>query len=123
MTNKYKLLEIRELIAQDNLGQAFIELSNIVLDSEKSDELILLKARYSDLEKQKRLGIIDLSEKEQLKNNIRVSMISLVNEQEKRFRNDIKIKIGNHSKSMPVNQKMTHYGSGDNIGGDKNINM
>ena len=51
--------KIIKLIDKDNLDEAIKKLDNFLQSHPKTDELIIQSARYNDLKKQIRLGVID----------------------------------------------------------------
>ena len=77
--NKELLDDIRNLIAQDNLREAF-EIIKAGLSSRSNElsSIILLEARFSYLEKQKRLGSLSQREEENSMNLIRADLLSII---------------------------------------------
>lgn len=74
------LNSIKQYIADDELSIAIEMLNELLLESPKLDELIMQSARYADVRKQIRLGILGFSKASTAKNQIRISLLELVNE-------------------------------------------
>ena len=116
---------IGNLIGANNLETAIFELSKLLQKSPKLDELIVQSARYNDIMKQIRLGIIDFESAEVTKNKIRYAILDLLREIENGVESDPELKeeienLNTSHSSMKITQ--SHYGGGDNIGRDKIVN-
>ena len=116
---------IGNLIGENNLETAIFELGELLQKSPKLDELIVQSARYNDIMKQIRLGIIDFESAEITKNKIRYAILDLLREIENSVESDPEIKeeienLNDSHSSMKITQ--SHYGRGDNIGRDKIVN-
>lgn len=115
---------IGDLVGKDKLKEAISLLHQLLKDSPQLDEVILQSARFTDLMKQIRSGTISLEDSTITKNQIRIAILSLVEEikenvlaspvLQKEMNNKTQT---NHLTSIQQN----HYGQGDNIGGDKII--
>ncbi len=68
---------IRDLIAQDELAEALQQLHTILDNSPLLDEAILQAARFADIRKQIRLGLVDQAEANLTQNQIRAGMYIL----------------------------------------------
>ena len=71
---------IGELIGKDELALAIKNLYALLKDSPKLDEAILQSARYNDVIKQIRLGIVDFEQANITKNQIRYALLDLLRE-------------------------------------------
>lgn len=74
--------KVRELIAKDELEEAFNRLQAFLKGSPKLDETIVQSARHRDVLKQLRLGAIDFQQANLTKNQIRSSLLELIRELE-----------------------------------------
>lgn len=78
-SNKSLSTQIKELIAKDDIEEAFKELS-LYMEGDKYNEIVMLTARWNDLKSKSRMGIIELEKENLEKNRIRISIIELVDE-------------------------------------------
>jgi len=85
------LLQIIDLIATDQLKEAIQSLQNLLKRNPLLDEVILHSARYTDLQKQIRLGILDNEKAEVSKNKIRLALLEMVGELEDKSEQDDKV--------------------------------
>lgn len=116
MNNISKL--VWESISKDKIDEAISLLKACMADSPISAEIAIHSAKYSDLAKQIRLGTLSLEQTNIEKNKLRLALLDLAEELEKEI-----------SKENPNGQihnlkqpQQIHYGSGDNIAGNKIIN-
>ena len=75
-------LELRQLIAQDDLATAIARLQTLLHDSPKLDEAIVHSARHWDILRQVRLGTINEQQANLTKNQIRTGLLDLIRELE-----------------------------------------
>ena len=78
------ITHIRNLIAKDDFPRAIQELSALLKDSPHLDEAIQQSARYNDIMRQIRLGIVDFQTATITKNQIRMGLLALLSEIEER---------------------------------------
>lgn len=83
--------KIIKLIGKDNLDDAIRKLHNFLQSHPKTDELVIQSARYNDLKKQIRLGVIDLEKANITKNKIRLALIELLDEIEDYYKDNPEI--------------------------------
>jgi hypothetical protein len=74
--------QIRELIARDELEAALTQLRRLLEHSPKLDEVILQTARFSDIRRQIRLGLVNHQEANLTQNQIRAGLLDLLQEVE-----------------------------------------
>jgi DNA polymerase III gamma/tau subunit len=74
------LEQITNLIAQGNLKEAIAQLSELLKHTKHLDEVLQQSARFNDIKKQIRLGIVDFESAELTKNKITFALIELMNE-------------------------------------------
>ena len=74
--------QMRKLIANDNLNAVIRQLNGLLDNSPKLDEAILQSARFQDIRKQIRLGIVSNTEANLTKNQIRAGLLELLREME-----------------------------------------
>jgi len=72
------LSEIRDLIANDELPAALKQLRLLFDNSPKLDEIILQSARFQDIRKQIRLGVVNHTEANLTQNQIRAGLLDLL---------------------------------------------
>jgi hypothetical protein len=72
--------QIRELIARDELKTALTQLRLLLENSPKLDEVILQSARFSDIRRQIRLGLVSDKEANLTQNQIRTGLLELLRE-------------------------------------------
>lgn len=75
-------VEIRHLIAQDDLATAISRLQSFLEDSPQLDEAIVQSARHRDILRQVRLGSVNVEQANQTKNHIRTGLLELLRELE-----------------------------------------
>jgi predicted HTH transcriptional regulator len=97
---------IGELIGKDELALAIKNLYALLKDSPKLDEAILQSARYNDVIKQIRLGIVDFEQANITKNQIRYALLDLLRDiEEQEQKQDINVEIqGFLSRNTPFIQ-------------------
>ncbi len=78
MTTKDFINRVGDLIGKDDLKTAITELSNLLRNSKKLDEIILHSARYNDLMKQIRSGTISFEDANITKNKIRYAVLDML---------------------------------------------
>lgn len=116
---------IGDLIGKNDLQTAISELREFLQRSPKLDELIIQSARYNDITEQIRLGTVDFENANITKNKIRYAILDLVREIEDNA--SLNSELKNELESLDeirieTNIIQNHYGSGDNVGGNKIIN-
>lgn len=77
--NTSKSTELKNLIANNQLAEAFDELYLLITNKEQEDELILLKSKTNDLSRQVRLGLIDYATSTLERNKIIYALLELIN--------------------------------------------
>jgi hypothetical protein len=80
MTTKGFINRIGDLIGKDDIKTAISEIRNLLQKCKHLDEIIIHSARYNDLMKQIRLGIITSEEADITKNKIRYAVLDIVRE-------------------------------------------
>jgi hypothetical protein len=135
------LTHIRNLIAKDDFPTAIQELSAFLKDSPHVDEAIQQSARYNDIMRQIRLGIVDFQTATLAKNQIRMGILDLLREIEERenepniraelaqyavkieknIANNSTLNAGGNVTIGDTTNTNNHSGSGDNVQGDKKI--
>ncbi|GJM31243.1 MAG: hypothetical protein DHS20C18_02440 [Saprospiraceae bacterium] len=82
---------VTTLIAKNKLDEAIDLLSQNIMDSSEVNEIILQSARFNDVKKQLRDGVIDNSEANQVKNQIRRNILELVSaiEEEVKYKREV----------------------------------
>ena len=83
---------IENLVDTGNIETAIAELKRFLQKSPQLDELIIHSARYNDVVKQIRLGVIDHENAKITKNEIRVAILSLLREIENIYSCNIDMK-------------------------------
>jgi hypothetical protein len=117
--------QIGNLIAKDELSKAIGLLKKLLDKSPKLDEAIIQSARFNDIMKQVRLGVVDFEQANITKNKIRYAVLDLLRDMEESVESnsEIRTEIENLKEEIiPPSIGQFHYGSGDNIAGDKIIN-
>lgn len=71
---------IQNLIAKDDFATAIQELCALLKNSPRLDEAILHSARYNDITRQIRLGVVDFEAGNVTKNQICVAVLELLQE-------------------------------------------
>jgi len=82
MTNKSYIKNIRNLIAQNELPAALKQLRLLLENSPKLDEALLQSARFHDIRRQIRLGVVSHAEENLTQNQIRTGLLDLLREVE-----------------------------------------
>lgn len=77
-----QLKKVKELIEKDNINGAIEELQRIVKDYELQNEIIINSARLNSISKKARTGIVDFNTESREKNNIRFSLLQIIDELE-----------------------------------------
>ncbi len=85
MTTETTIKKIRTLIAQDELIEALTQLRTFLENSPKLDEAILQSARFEDIRRQIRLGVVNHAEANLTQNQIRAGLLDLLREIEDRI--------------------------------------
>ena len=80
MENTQFFDQIRDLIARDALETALEQIRLLLENSQKLDEAILQSARFADIRKQIRLGLVSHTEANLTKNQIRAGLLDLLQE-------------------------------------------
>ena len=80
MTTKAYTKNIRNLIAQNELDEAIKQLRLLLENSPKLDEAILQSARFEDIRRQIRLGVVNHAEANLTQNQIRAGLLDLLRE-------------------------------------------
>lgn len=80
MNVKSFLSDIRNLIANDDLPAALEQLRGLLENSPKLDEAILQSARFKDIRRQIRLGMVSNAEASLTQNQIRAGLLDLLRE-------------------------------------------
>ena len=117
--------EVGNLIGKDRLQAAIDLLHKLLANSPLLDEVVVQSARYNELIKKIRQGSLNLEDASVTKNQIRSALLDLAREVEDSVKENPKIKgeVESFQATHPViNITQNHYGTGDNIGGDKIIN-
>lgn len=89
MSTKKFIDKIRQQIAKDELSDAIMQLKGILENSPKLNEVLLQSARYNDILKQIRLGLVESEEGNVTKNKIRLGLLQLVSEIEQQGMNPV----------------------------------
>lgn len=116
-----------ELIRSNQIQEAIKEMSRLLKDSPKLNELIVHSARYNELKEQIRLGTIDFENAQVAKNKILMALLDLSDEIIEYSKNDAQVAEETDRAASKLMQSkiqviQTHHGSGDNVGRDKNVN-
>jgi len=80
MDNQTFLSNIRDLIARDDLTAALLQVRGLLENSPKLDEALLQSARFQDIRKQIRLGMVSHEEANLTQNQIRAGLLDLLRE-------------------------------------------
>jgi len=78
MTTKAYIKNIRNLIAQNELDEAIKQLRLLLDNSPKLDEIILQSARFHDIRRQIRLGVVNHAEANLTQNQLRAGLLDLL---------------------------------------------
>lgn len=114
---------IWDMIARDELKVAIQELSFLLKNSEKLDEIVLQSARYNSLTKQIRMGIIDNTQANITKNQIRFAILEILKSIEDLAENDSQLKEEIEKLEEPnvKASKNVIQGSNIQVGGDFHV--
>jgi hypothetical protein len=82
MKNLSFIRQIRDLIAHDDLSAALQQLCVLLENTPELDEAMLQSARYQDIRKQIRLGVVSHTVANLTQNQIRVGLLDLLNDLE-----------------------------------------
>lgn len=116
ISNTY-IENIRSLIAQDNFGQAIEYLNALLANTPQLDEAILQSARFHNIRRQIRLGLVNHSEANLTQNQIRAGLLDLLREIEIKgetpaIREEIKCSISNvNSKNVVIDSTISAGGN------------
>lgn len=111
-------------LSKGDIRIAIDEMNKILKGSSKLDELVVQSARYNDLMKQIRLGFLSNEEIDRNKNRLRYALIDMLREVEMaiednpKLRHEVEQPLSAKHRTININQ--SHFGSGDNVAGDKN---
>ena len=72
--------QVRELIRTDDLPEALRLLQELLKNSPKLNEVLLQSARWSDISRQIRLGLVDFNQASLTKSQIRAGLLELLAE-------------------------------------------
>lgn len=108
--------KIMELIAQDDLNSAIREVQQLLKGSPLFDEAVLQSARYNDVMKSIRLGLVDPEHASLEKNKIRYALIDMLRELEEQSEKNPALET-----QIQTFLKETAQGNRIQIAGDKNI--
>jgi hypothetical protein len=120
MTNEAYIKNIRTLIAQNELDEAIKQLRLLLGNSPKLDEAILQSARFHDIRRQIRLGLVSHAEANLTQNQIRAGLLELLHETEEQSKKPILKLEMEHAISI-VNSKNVVVGSTITAGGNVEI--
>ncbi len=114
------------LIRENQISKAIQEMSQFFQGSPKLRELIMQSARYNALKEKIRLGTILHEQAEVSNNKIMLALLDLAEESETFAAQDPALAAEAEqalTKLFQTNNTITqnHYGSGDNVAGDKII--
>ena len=101
-TNAF-LSNIRDLIAHDDLTAALLQVRGLLENSPKLDEALLQSARFHDIRKQIRLGMVSHEEANLTQNQIRAGLLDLLREIEEGIEGTRSQDIDRVTSSHPVN--------------------
>ena len=112
--------QIGEMVGNNDLQNAINYLHKVLKNSPKLDDIIMQSARFTDIMKQIRLGLVDFEQANITKNQIRYGLLDLAREIEKCAEDNPEIIKDIEKKSLPTNISIQiSTGSGDNIGRNK----
>lgn len=80
MVQKKYLQNLRHLLGKDELKPVIQELSALLKNNQQLDEVIQQSARWNEVKRQIRLGVIDYEEANLTKNQIRAGLLGLLEE-------------------------------------------
>ena len=111
---------VRQLIGKDDVKEAISRLHHLLEHSPKLNELLLQSARYSDILKQVRLGVVSFENANLTKNQIRTGLLELIDEIEDQAKKPEYRKELDQAISI-INSKNVVVGSTISAGGDVQI--
>lgn len=117
--------DLLHLISEDKLQQAAKKLRNQLKGSPHLNEIILHSARLTELEKKERNGIINLEDSLLNRNKLRIALLQLIEEVRTNVHDNPELKQEFENSAVQAQfggSQQNHYGTGDNILGDKTIN-
>lgn len=118
MNQKHKEI-IKQYLLQGNLGKAIQELLEGTKQSQQDDlhtNLILLSSRFNSNKKDNNRGILSNEQYNRSKNQMTYALTSYLNEYTPSIETS---SPPTHSGSSGGHIQQTHYGNGDNVGGNK----
>jgi hypothetical protein len=113
------------LISEDKLQQVVKKLRIQLNDSPHLNEIILHSARLTELEKKERIGIINLEDSLVNRNKLRIALLNLIEEVRSNVQDNPELmqEFDNFAvKNQIGGNQQNHYGTGDNILGNKIVN-
>lgn len=102
-TNTF-IADIRDLIANDDFKTAIQQLSALLKNSPRLDEAVQQSARYNNVMRQIRLGLVDVEAANIAQNQIRQGLIDLLREIEEQGLN-----------VPPINKEVAKFANGKTI--------
>jgi hypothetical protein len=101
------LARIRELVAADQLDEATRQLRQLLQNSPLLDEAVQQSARYNDVMRQIRLGVVSFEDANVVKNQVRAATLELLREIEKQAKATppIQAEIEKHEKGITIIQQ------------------
>lgn len=102
-TNTF-IADIRDLIANDDFKTAIQQLSALLKNSPRLDEAVQQSARYNNVMRQIRLGLVDFEAANIAQNQIRQGLIDLLREIEEQGLN-----------VPPINKEVAKFANGKTI--------
>ena len=111
---------LKELIARDQVNVVIQELSFLLRNSEKLNEVILTSSRYNDLQNQIRIGLIDYNQAAVSKNRIIIEILEILDELEDSIEENEELKKEVEKLEEPniTASKNVVQGSSIDVGGD-----
>lgn len=115
---------IRELIAKDDFKTAIQQLSALLKDSPLLDEAVQQSARYNNVLKQIRLGLVDFQTANIAQNQILNGILELLREieEQEQTQPSIKAEVERYAVKNSVNQSTINAGGNAIIGDGNTIN-
>ena len=122
MTSETYFDQIRNLVKRDELDQAIQLVSQLLKNTPKLDEAILQEARWNDIKKQIRLGLVEFSTGQTQKSRIRKGILELVRDIETQTdRPELKEEAAQYFGSIQITGKNIVSSSTIQAGGSINI--
>ncbi len=116
---------VGDLVGKDDLKGAIALLHQLMKNSPRLNEVILQSARLTDLTRQISMGTVDFKAANITKNKIRMAVLTLCSEIEENVSQnpDLQEEMNQHSTEKYITRiQQNHYGTGDNVAGDKVVN-